>query len=82
MSAPLRCSNVSVTESMHVCAKSLQSCSPLCDPMDCSLPGPSVHGILLARILQLAAICFSRYSQPRDHTGVSCIAGRFSYFLK
>ena len=33
-----------------VYAKSLQSCLTLCDPMDCSLPGSSVHGILLARI--------------------------------
>ena len=29
---------------MYVCAKSLQLCTTLCDPMDCSLPGPSVHG--------------------------------------
>ena len=33
-------------------AKSLQSCSTLCDPMDCSLPGFSVHGILQARTLE------------------------------
>ena len=33
-------------------AKSLQSCPALCDPMDCSLPGSSVHGILQARILE------------------------------
>ena len=31
------------------------------DPMDCSLPGSSVHGILQARILEWAAICFSRF---------------------
>ena len=36
-----------------VCAKSLQSCLTHCDPMDCSLPGFSVHGILQARILEL-----------------------------
>ena len=35
---------------MYVCAKLLQSCPPLCDPMDCSPPGSSVHGILQARI--------------------------------
>ena len=34
-----------------VCARLLQSCLTLCDPMDCSLPGSSVHGILQARIL-------------------------------
>ena len=44
-----------------------QSCPILCDPMDCSLPGSSVHGILLARILEWIAIPFSRgSSQPRD----------------
>ena len=55
-----------------------QSCPILCDPMDCSLPGSSVHGILQARILEWVAIPFSRGSyQPRDQTQVSCIAGRF-----
>ena len=49
----------------------------LCNPMDCSLPGSSVHGILQARILEWAAISFSRgSSQPRDGNGVSCIVGR------
>ena len=39
--------------SVCVCIfKSLQSCLPLCDPMDCSPPGSSVHGILQARILE------------------------------
>ena len=55
-----------------------QSCPTLCDPMDCSPPGSSVHGILQARILEWVAISFSRgSSQPRDRTQVSCIAGRF-----
>ena len=40
-------------------AKSLQSCPTLCDPMDCSLPGSPVHGILQARILEWVAISFS-----------------------
>ena len=40
-------------------AKSLQSCPILCDPMDCSLPGFSVHGILQARTLEWVAISFS-----------------------
>ena len=39
-------------------AKSLQSCPTLCDPMDCSLPGFSVHGILQARTLERVAISF------------------------
>ena len=55
-----------------------QSCLTLCDPMDCSLPGFSVHGILQAGILEWTAIPFSRgTSQPRDQTLVSCLAGRF-----
>ena len=55
-----------------------QLCLTLCDPIDCSLPGPSVHGILQARILEWVAIPFSRGSpQPRGQTRVSCIAGGF-----
>ena len=37
-----------------------QSCPTLCDPMDCSPPGPSVHGILPARILEWIVMPFSR----------------------
>ena len=49
----------------------------LCDPMDHSLPGFSVHGIFQARVLEWVAISFSRGSSwPRDQTHVSCIAGR------
>ena len=52
--------------------------STLCDPMNCSLPGSSVHGILKARILVWVAIPFSRASsQPRDQTCIPCIAGGF-----
>ena len=40
-------------------AKLLQSCPTLCDPMDCSLPGLTIHGILQARILEWVAISFS-----------------------
>ena len=40
-------------------AKLLQSCPTLCDPMDCSPPGSSVHGILQARILEWVAMPFS-----------------------
>ena len=44
-----------------------QSCPTLYNPMDCSLPGSSVHGIFQARILEWVAISFSRRSsQPRD----------------
>ena len=55
-----------------------QSCPILCDPMDCRLPGSSVHGFLQVRILEWVAIPFSRgSSQPKNRTQVSCIAGRF-----
>ena len=54
-----------------------QSCPTLCDPMDCSLPGFSVHGVFQARVLEWVAIAFSRgSSQPRDRTWVSRIVGR------
>ena len=55
-----------------------QTCSTLCNPMDYSPLGSSVHGILQARILEWIIIPFSRgSSQPRDWTQVSCTAGRF-----
>ena len=47
----------------------------LCNPMDCSLPGPSVHGLSRARILEWVAISFSRGpSLPRGRTHVSCVS--------
>ena len=52
---------------MHVRAKSLQSCSTLCDPTDYSPPGSSVHGISHARILEWVAMTSPKgSSQPRD----------------
>ena len=49
----------------------------LCDPMDCSLPHSSVHGIFQARVLEWVVISFSRgSSRPRNRTQVSRIAGR------
>ena len=55
-----------------------QLCLTLCDPMDCSPQGSSVHEIFQARILEWVAISFSRgSSQSRDRTPVSCTAGRF-----
>ena len=55
-----------------------QLCLTLCDPVDCSLPGFSPHGLLKARILGWVAMPSSRgSSQPRDRTPVTRIAGRF-----
>ena len=72
--------------SLCVCllpAKLLQSCLTLCNPMNCSLPGSSVHGILQARTLEWVAMTFSRgSSRPRDRTHItytSCI-GRWILF--
>ena len=54
-----------------------QSCLTLWDPMDCSLPGSSVHGIFQAIVLEWIAISFSRgSSQPRDRTRVFCTVDR------
>ena len=51
------------------CMLVTQSCSTLCDPMDCSPPGSSVPGIFQARILEWVAIPLSRgFSRPRDRT--------------
>ena len=56
----------------------IQLCLTLCDPVDYSPPGSSVHAILWARICELVAIPFSRgSSQLRDRTLVSCVAGIF-----
>ena len=62
--------------SVCVCVCVTQLCLTLCDSMDCSPPGSSVHGILQARIPEWVAISFSRgSSQPRDGTQASCTAG-------
>ena len=67
--------------SVYVCvcmpAKSLQSCTTLCNPMDCSPPVSLVHGVLQARILEWVAISSYRGSSlPRDQTCISCIGRR------
>ena len=49
-------------------AKSLQSCPTLCDPMDCSLPGSSVHEIFQARVLEWGAI---QYNTDETHPDVA-----------
>ena len=79
----LRCDRFDVTR-LIICtdiyeseSEVAQSCLTLCEPVDCSLPGSSIHGILQARILEWVAISFSRGSSPpRDWTQISHIAGR------
>ena len=59
----------------YACAQLFHSCPTLCDPMDCSPPGSSVHGVLQARILEWVSISCSRgSSRPRDWTWVSCVS--------
>ena len=58
-----------------LCLQLLQACLSLCNPMDCSPPDSSVHGIFRARILDWFAISFSRgSSQPKDGTSLSCVS--------
>ena len=56
----------SITDSIDMKEKKesevTQLCPTLCDPMDCNLPGSSVHGIFQARVLEWVAISFSRGS--------------------
>ena len=59
----------------HMRAKSLQSCPALCDPVDCSLPGSSVHETIQARTLEWVAIFFSKgSSRPRDQACISYVS--------
>ena len=60
------------------CCLVAKSCLTLCDPVDCSSPGSSVHGISRARTLEWVAISsFRGSSRPRDQTCLSCTAGGF-----
>ena len=63
---------------VYVKVKVAQSYPTHCNPINCSPPGSSVHRILPARTLECVAVPFSRgFSQLRDQSQVSCIAGRF-----
>ena len=65
-------------DTWNMCVLVAQSCPSLCNPMDYSSPGSSVHGLLQTRILEWVAIPFSRgSSQPRDQTQVLCMADKF-----
>ena len=68
---------ISVKIAIIIKSEVTQSCPTLCDPIDCSLPGSSVHEIFQAIVLEWIAISFSRRSsQPRAQTRVSCIVDR------
>ena len=70
------CVCVCVFVCVHV--KSLQSCPTLCNPMDCSPPGSSVHGILLARILEWVSMSCSFQTQGSNlHLMSPTLAGQF-----
>ena len=61
--------------SKYCACSATQSCLTLYDPMDCSLPGFSVHGIFQARILEQIAISSSKgSSRPRVQTCISCVS--------
>ena len=63
------------------CCWCAQSGPILCDPMDCSLPGSSVHGIFQERILEWVAIPFSRgSSRPWDWTHIPCVSCTARFF--
>ena len=63
-----------INQDKATAAKSLQSWSTLCDPMDCSPPGSSVHGILQARVLEgVAMLCSRGSSRSRHGTCISYI---------
>ena len=65
------------THTYKKCRWSRQSCLTLCDPVDCSPPSFSTHGIFQARVLEWVAIPFSRGSSPpRDQTQIFWTAGR------
>ena len=67
---------LTIYKALCVCVLVAQLCPTICDPIDYSLSGYSVHGISQGRILELVTISFCKGpSQPRDQTCVSCIAG-------
>ena len=74
--------DIYLTSNEKVKALVTQSCLTLCDPMDCSSPGSSVHGILQARILEWVAIPFSRESSwPRIEPWSPALQRDFFFFF-
>jgi len=67
MCEPLLLATERLTSESESESEVAELCLTLCNPVDCSVPGSSVHGILQARILEWVAIAFSRgSSRPRD----------------
>ena len=66
---------------LDICAKSLQLCPTLCDPVDCSPSGSSVHGLLQARVLEWVAISFSRGIFPTQGSNPGLHCGQTLYPL-
>ena len=76
-----RCCRSASREWLCCCCLVAKSCLTPCDPVDCSPPGSSVHGIVQARILQCVPISFSRGSSPHRHqTLVSNISTRILHY--
>ena len=68
--------NLSQIQAAAAAAKSLQLCTTLCNPIDCSLLGSSVHGIFQARVLEWGAIAFSNgTTQSGVHGSVPSVSG-------
>ena len=62
-----------IVSCIHACAHLLQLCPTLCNPMDCSLPGSSVHGTSQARILEGVAISSSKGIFPTQGSNPHCL---------
>ena len=79
LSNPMDCSTPGfpVLRCLLELAQLFQSCLPLCDSVDCSPLGSSVHGILQARILEWAAISFSKGIFPTQESNPGLISGAY-----
>ena len=82
LGSPLDCKEIQpVHPKGDCCCLVAHLCSTLCDPMNSSPLGSSVHGILQARIVEWVAISFSRgESRPRDQTHISCTGSWILYY--
>ena len=72
---------IKVQACMYVCAKLLQLCLTLCNPMDCRVPGSTLHGILQVRILEWVAISFSKDLSNSGIKSMSLMSPAFRLLL-